>query len=939
MADPTIRLLKDIGGHDGVQAGGKAVNLGEMIAAGLPVPAGFVVLTGAYRAYLHDCGLDARIREALAGVSAEDGETLECRAAEVRGLFEPRGVPEGLRREIAAAYAELGNGEEAAVAVRSSATAEDLPGMSFAGQYDSFLNVTGLDALVKRIVACWASLWNARALSYRLRQGIGNDELAHAVIVQRLVHAEKSGILFTANPLNGRRDQLLLNSSWGLGEAIVSGEVNPDQWVISRSDGAVVESRIGEKRIMTVRTEREVEHRPVAADARAVASLAPEELRRLQDLAEKAERHFGRPQDIEWAYAEGEFHLVQSRPITSLYPVPDTESGKPGVRIYINVNNYSQAMPEPFTAMGGDLVRTAIGNVRRRLGPKRIPENSLWYLKTAGGRLFIDITPFLRSEKFWNKFRKPDPADKDPVTTRALLQYLEANRTEVLAHRESVSYLKLVNPRLLRYLWRAWREYSYGRRRPVEARERAVASGDAAVARIREAAADLQGITERGITEHEISKHRITTRVGFLRTYSDDVFLAGAGTLFGVAASSGYVAEARALMEQHLGDAADLHLVEKAVPHSVTTEMGMELMACAEDCAGRGVEPSTDDPAIRRFIAKYGHKKAVELDAGTPTWAEKPEYVLDLVRAYMENELYRTAAGEFERNRREAEAAIDRIYARFVEAGRARQGRAVRRLLRDFREMFGVREQSKFVITQGLEVMRNVLHDIGAELASRGSIDTSDDVFHLTLEDIESGADTESGADLRAIAAVNREAYRRNASLRAPRLLTSLGETIYAASYSASELGDSGNGLTGVAVSPGVAEGRVRVLTSHEEGHTLQPGEILVTVGTNPSWTPLFLRISGLIMECGGPISHGSVVAREYGVPAVSGIPGATQTLRTGQRVRLNGETGEVQLLDEVDEEHLPMGGRRWGRSSCYRSSSGLTHVTPAYLAKSTSVE
>ncbi len=916
MGDSTIRLLKDIGSDDGVQAGGKAVNLGELIASGLPVPAGFVVLTGAYRAFLRDCGLDARIEETLAGVSAEDGKTLECRAADVRGLFEARRVPEGLRREIAAAYAELGDGEEAPVAVRSSATAEDLPGLSFAGQYDTFLNVVGLDELVKRIVECWASLWNARALSYRLRQGIGNDDLAHAVIVQRLVHAEKSGILFTANPLNGRRDQLLLNSSWGLGEAIVSGEVNPDQWVISRSDGAmIVESRIGEKRIMTVMTERGVEHRPVSGDARAVASLAPEELRQLQELAEKAERHFGRPQDIEWAYAEGEFHLVQSRPITSLYPVPETEPGKPGVRIYINVNSYSQAMPEPFTTMGEHLVRTAIRNVRRRLGPKRVPENSLWYLKTVGGRLFIDITPFLRSERFWNKFRKPDPADKDPVTTRALLQYLEANRTEVLAHRESVSYLKVVNPRLLRYLWRAWREYSYGRRRPVEARERAVASGDAAVARIREAAAGLPGKAGDGITEQGIIE-----RVHFLRTYIDEAFLAGAGTLFGVAASSGYIVKARALMEQHLGDAADLHLVEKAVPHSVTTEMGMELMACAEDCAGRGVEPSTDDPAIRRFIAKYGHKKAVELDAGTPTWAEKPEYVLDLVRAYIENELYRTAAGEFERNRREAEAAIERIYARFVEAGRARQGRAVRRLLRDFREMFGVREQSKFVITQGLEVMRNVLHEIGAELASRGSIDKSDDVFHLTLEDIESLADTElggdvkSGGDLRAIAAANRDAYRENAGLRAPRLLTSLGESIYSASYSASELGDSdngdsGNGLTGVAVSPGVAEGRVRVLTSHEEGHTLQPGEILVTAGTNPSWTPLFLRISGLIMECGGPISHGSVVAREYGVPAVSGISGATQTLRTGQRVRLNGESGEVQLLDDgEDEGHLPMG-------------------------------
>jgi len=880
MANTTIRPLRDISRDDGALAGGKAVNLGEMIGAGLPVPAGFAVLTGAYREYLRAGGLDARIQGALSGISAEDAEdseALERRAAEIRGFFEDTPVSEHLRSEIASAYAELGGGEEATVAVRSSATAEDLPGMSFAGQYDSFLNVTGLDELLKRVVQCWASLWTARALSYRLKQGIGNDDLAHTVIVQRLVHAEKSGVLFSANPLNGRRDQLLVNSSWGLGEAIVSGEVDPDQWVISRSGGAVLESRTGEKQVMTVRTARGVEQRPVSDDACTVPTLSAAELRRLHELAEKAERHFGEPQDIEWSYAEGRFHLVQSRPITSLYPVPETEPGKPGVRLYINFNNYSQAMPEPFTTMGEDLVRTAVRNIRRRLGPKKIPENSLWYLKTAGGRLFIDITPFLRSERFWNKFRNPDATDKDPVTTGAILQYLEANRDEVLSHRESVSYLKVINPRLLRYLWRAWREYSYGKRHPVEARQRAVASGDAAVARIREAAADLQGIADR---------------VSFLRNSIDDAFLAGAGTLFGVAPSSGYIPKARALMEKHLGDTADLHLVEKAVPHSVTTEMGMELMAIAGDCAGRGVEPSTDDPAVRRFLAKYGHKKAVELDAGTPTWAEKPEYVLDLVRAYMENGLYRTAAEEFERNRQEADAAIERIYARFVEAGRRRQGRTVRRLLRDFRAMFGVREQSKFVITQALEIVRNVLHDIGAELVSRGGLEDSDDVFHLTLEDIE------SDADLRATAQANREAYARNASLRAPRLLTSLGETI----YSASDQSDSGSGLTGVPVSPGVAEGRVRVLTSHEEGHTLRPGEILVTAGTNPSWTPLFLRIGGLIMECGGAISHGSVVAREYGVPAVSGMPGATQTLRTGQRVRLNGENGEVELLDDEEQ-------------------------------------
>lgn len=866
-----IRSLSETGRDDVERAGGKAVNLGEMIAAGLPVPPGFVVLTSAYREYVRDCGLEAHIRETLTAISPDDHAALECGAARIRALFAANPLPGSLRDEIASAYSDLG--DAVAVAVRSSATAEDLPGMSFAGQYDSFLNVTGTDELLKRIVECWASLWNARAISYRLRQGIGHGELAHAVIVQRLVDAVKSGILFTANPLNGRRDQLLLNASWGLGEAIVGGEVDPDQWVVSRSDGSVIEHRIAEKRVETVRTGSGVEQTAVPDDRRAVATLTVEEVRQLHELGESAERHFGYPQDIEWGHADGGFYLVQSRPITSLYPVPETEPGKPGVRIYINFNLYSQAMQEPFTAIGEDLVYTAIRNVRRRLGPKRIPENSLWYLKSAGGRLFIDVTAFLRSEKFRKKLGKPDRPDKDPVTTRALLEYLEANREEVLSHREPVSFLRVLNPRLVRYFRRATRMGWYGKRHPAEARARAVASGEAAVDRIRRAAEGLHGIPDT---------------IGFLRNYIDDVFLAGAETLYWVKGPSANIDKVRDIMERHLGDSADLHLVEKALPHSTTTEMGMELMEVAGECAGRGVEPSVDDPAVRCFLSKYGHRKPIELDPGTATWAEEPEYVLDLVRAYMENELYRTAAEAFERNRREAGAAIERICARFVEAGRPRLARRVGGMLRDFRETFGIREQSKFVITQALQIVRNVLHDIGAELVATGRLDAADDVFHLKLDDIE------SNADLKARAAANREAYRRNANLKAPRLLTSLGEAIYAAADRA----ESGNGLGGVPVSPGVAEGAVRILASPEEGRTLRPGEILVTTGTNPAWTPLFPRIGGLIMETGGPISHGSVVAREYGVPAVSGITGAGQILRTGQRVRLDGGSGLVEILD-----------------------------------------
>ena len=876
-----ILMLDSLRSSEIALAGGKAVNLGEMMHAGLPVPPGFVVSTDAYRAVIAERNLDAPIQEILSQISPDDSDQLERAATRIQELFQAVTIPAELRSAITEAYRSLG--ENVSVAVRSSATAEDLPGLSFAGQYDTFLNVVGVDELLDRIVRCWASLWNPRALSYRIRQGILNDDLAHGVVVQKLVAAETSGILFSANPLNGRRDQLLLNASWGLGEAIVSGEVNPDQWVIDKETGRIVETRIARKEQMTIRTGDGISHAHVPVDQQEVPSLGDAEIAELHSLALIAKRHFGEPQDMEWAREAGTIYLVQSRPITSLYPVPQTQPGKPGVRIYINVNSYSQAMQEPFTPIGEDLIRTAVRRVRKELGPKKIPENSLWYFKTAGGRFFMDITPFLRREKFWNKFRKPDSADKDPITTRALLQYLEANRDEVLSHKERVSFLKVVNPRLVRFLLKAMGEGKRGKRDAAAARTRAIAAGDAALADIRRA-------YEAARTSEE--------KIAFIREQIGAVFMAGAGTLFGVAPSAEYIATVRKLMEKHLGDSRDLDLVEKAVPHSVTTNMGMELMQLAERYDTSNRRPGADDPEIRDFLNRYGHKKSIELDPGTPTWAEEPGYVLDLVTSYMENGRYRQAKEDFARNSRAAEEAIDRIAKRFLDAGRPGAAKKAQKLLRGFREMFGVREQSKFVITQGLQMVRNSLHDIGAALQQAGRLDRSDDVFFLRLDDLASGGSASggsaSGRDLRELAAENRETHLRNSRLKAPRLLTSTGLAIHSARIES----DRDDVLCGVPVSPGTHEGRARIVRTPEEGRNLRSGEILVTTGTNPAWTPLFLKIGALIMECGGPISHGSVVAREYGVPAVSGVAGATEILRNGQLVRLNGETGTIELLE-----------------------------------------
>ncbi len=864
-----VKELKNVRKKDFDSVGGKGANLGEMLGSGLPVPGGFVVLTDAYRKFVRENGLEETI-SAVFEKNPETPEEIEAAAVEIKSGFKNGTIPAEVAEEIDAIYKKLG---EPVTAVRSSATAEDLPGMSFAGQYSSYLNVSGREDLHRAVKNCWASLWNGRAVSYRKKQSIGNHDLAHAVVVQELVDAEKSGILFTANPVNGRRDQILLNSSWGLGEAIVGGDVTPDQWVIQKDTGEKVESVTAEKKVMTLRRKHGIELVEVPDEKQKEVTLDDEECKTLLDLAIKTEDYFGSPQDIEWAYKNGRFHLVQSRPITSLYPLPKKIPGKDGLRIHLNINNYSQAMKEPFTPMGAEVVREMARDLIRRMGRKDPDaEETLWWFQNVGGRIFLDLTEVVRKPKTWRKLEN-NPADKDPVTSLALLQLLERNREEVTG-KKSRGFLSVLNLRILRYLVGAARKFRMGKKSAVNAREAAIEYGDALIRKCREESGKLETIEDR---------------LSFIERSVGELFLKCFEVVFFVSASSRYIEKARKLMSCCFDDFSDLATAEKAVDHSVTTEMGMAILKMAADLDSQGRRATPDCPEMMSFLEKYGHRNTIELDVGIPEWKEDPSYVVDLVNTYIDNRTYADGLNRFESAQREAEAAIPRIREKMEAAGYKAKGKKVEKLLRDFRAMFGVRELSKFYIRHALSIYREQLLKVGEELCAEGRMKDPHDVFFVTFADIR------SGENLHETVVQNKETYRKEMNLKAPRIMTSTGESIYSASMEASE-----NTLMGIPVSPGVYEGRVKILASPEESGQLQTGDILVAEGTNPAWTPLFLKLGGLIMETGGPISHGSVVAREYGLPAVAGVVNATTLLKNGEMVRINGETGSVELMESA---------------------------------------
>lgn len=865
--------LQDVSRKDFLRVGGKGAGLGEMISAGLPIPVGFVLLTNSYQRFVTANNIGQEIDNLLREVDNDDPERLEDASYKIRQLFEQSEIPRDVLAAIDRAYEQIGSPE---AAVRSSATVEDLQGASFAGQYDTFLNVKGKDDLYQCVKKCWGSLWNARALSYRLKQNIDHMGLTQGVVVQKLIDAEISGILFTANPINGRRDQMLLNASWGLGEAIVGGDVTPDQWILDRKNRQIAEEKTGTKEIMTGRKEAGTELLEVPEEKRKQVTLGQEEVLALLKLGEKAEEHFGFPQDIEWAFHESKFYLLQSRPITSLFPMPEPQETGEELRIYMNVMLYYQAMYAPLTPMGEDMWRKAYINAALNIKHRKKPVR---WLKSTKGRLFIDLTEPCRYNIMWQALRNNPPSvDTEPITTKVLLQVLERNKGELLKHKKFAiktifEIATKINPWLIKFIIGSLPKTLYGVMSPQAATTKAFQYGNYQITAMKQDREKLQTREEKlEFIEHNI--HKV-------------IYMVPQGTLLYVMISFSNIDKARKILCKHAVDPLELDKVEKAVPHSVTTEMGMELLQIAQKLDQAGEQPAPDHPRIKQFLTKYGHRSCQEVDTGVPRWEEDTGYVVSLIQSYMDNKTYQEGTEKFYRDMEEAEKAIISITTKLKEKGAGRDAHKVERLMRNFRAMYGARELPKYFLTKGIGLLRDTLMEIGAELQAEGRLDHKKDIFFVRFQDIR------SGGKLQELVKQNSEEYRRELQRTpVPRVMTSTGETIYSAIER-----ESDHAIWGLPASPGAYEGTVRVLKHPEEGYRLKKGEILVTAATNPAWTPLFLKIGGLIMETGGPISHGSVVAREYGIPAVVAVREATTRFEDGQRVRIDGESGMIEIL------------------------------------------
>ncbi|HAG60582.1 MAG TPA: phosphoenolpyruvate synthase [Arthrobacter bacterium] len=893
--------------------GGKAANLGELLSAGMPVPDGFCLTTDAYRqatagdASVGDVtavdtpavdttragGRLAEVHAALKATPDGDLPAFAALAGRARDMIRSAPVPAEVAAAVEQAYAALG--DNVPVAVRSSATAEDLPSASFAGQQDTYLNVVGAGAVVEAVRNCWASLWTDRAVSYRASRGIDPAAVALAVVVQRMVDATAAGVLFTANPLTGRRHQAVIDASPGLGEAVVSGAVNPDHFVVDPLTGRVLERRLGDKRVAV---------RPIPGggtrtltlnNGAATACLTDKQAAELAALGRQVEEYFGSPQDIEWAIAgDGRLWLTQSRPITTLFPVPQRASGGEGTRVYLCFS-LAQGLTRPLTPMGLAAFRLIASSVARAAHfdvpePRRGPSP----YAVAGQRIYLDLTAVVRS----TTGRRIVPKVFDVMEARSatvLRKVFEDPRFSV-TRRTPLGLLRHVVPVAVHA-------------RVPETMLRAVIRPDAALRRANRWARGFADSLEppagaTALQRLDYAEHLLGARI----------FSVVPAVL--PLAALGFAALGFAGKLLGGGRWDDLQVVLRGLPNDVTTEMDLELWRLAKVIKNDGgsraavtdrkpaelaqdfracLLPAVLQAGLARFMGQYGHRAVAEIDVGMPRWSDDPTHILGVLANYLRLADSALAPDiQFSNAAEEAEACVDRLVAQARSRGRLR-GAVVRAALRRARIFAGLRELPKYQLVVGLAEVRKQLALAGAALAAAGAVSEPDDIFFLDLDEARAGLDAGTGiADLRDLVARRREEYALELERRhIPRVLLSDGTEPEAVPSGDAAASTVPGALTGSPASAGVVTAAARVILDPVGAH-LEPGEILVAPSTDPGWTPLFLTAGGLVMEMGGPNSHGAVVAREYGIPAVVGVPDATLRFSTGQKITVDGGAGTV---------------------------------------------
>jgi pyruvate,water dikinase len=870
LSGPLVLAL-DAATADLEHVGGKGASLARMAAAGLPVPPGFHVTTAAYRRFVEQHGLQAQILAAVANAAADQPATLDAAAQQIAGIFAQYALPDAIAEAIRQAYAALGAGD-LPVAVRSSATAEDLPELSFAGQQETYLNMRGEAQVLDAVKRCWASLWTARAIGYRARHGIASKDVSLAVVVQELVSADAAGILFTANPLTGARDQVLINAAWGLGEAIVGGQVTPDTVVVDKASGAITAQQISEKDVMTVRTDEGTHEQPVPADRRSQAVLSPAQAAELARIGVRIEEFYGKPMDIEWAIA-GRVFILQARPITAL---PEA-SAKPQVaqaatwelpnpKGHYMRSSVLELLPDPlsplFATMGLPAWSAASLALFRSMGTADIFSDEI--LTTINGYGYYDFA-FTPAQTAKMMLAMPRLLATMPSLARSAQQRWQQARSTYAA--------------------------TVSRWQTTDLASASVANLLSGARAIVDEAAQYYLTIQSGILPAAYGSEAVFTMVY-------DRFLAGPDAPAAVTFVLGF----DSIPMQAEKSLYDLAQSAREQPELASALAQMSSAQFAQAARAAAAADGTSPVFWRRLaehLDRFGHT-IYDLDFAKAVPADDPAPVLETLKFFMSGQAQ-------DPHKRQAATQAARAQATQTMLARLHGPRLqiFRWLLQIAQDFAPLRENALADVGLGWPVLRRMLREIGQRLVASDVIAAPDDVFWLKRDELRAAAipldANQQLGNYRALVARRRATWASQRALTPPVALPLKGGARFLGIDFTSMMPahtdqPDGDVLKGIAASPGRVASAAQVIHGPDAFAQMRPGDILVARITTPAWTPLFALAAGVVTDVGGPLSHSSIVAREYHIPAVLGTGVATERLSSGQQIIVDGDAGIVTI-------------------------------------------
>ncbi|SMD02669.1 phosphoenolpyruvate synthase [Sporomusa malonica] len=851
--------------------GGKGANLGELSKAGFPVPGGFCVTTYAYQNFIATSPEMNSLLDALNVIDPTDLNRLRELGEHIRTHLTQLKIPLQIKDEIVHAWASVG--EDYSYAIRSSATAEDLPTASFAGQQDTYLNIRGQHELLRHVRKCWASLFTDRAIAYRAKNGFNHHEVYLSVVIQRMVIPEIAGIMFTADPVSGNRTVISIDASFGLGEAIVSGLVSADLYKVK--DNTIIQKNIAQKKLAiyalsnggTVTEE-------LPAEKQQEHALADKQILSLVALGKKIEAHFGAPQDIEFCVEKGEFFIVQSRPITSLYPLPDIPYQP--LRVLLSFGHVQMAT-DAMKPLGISVLRTIF--------PASV-------FVEAGGRLFIDLSDLLHS-KIVRIILPKILTNADEAMSRALDEVVK--RPEFLAIQpksDAIASVRKVVAPIIKEVWK-----NFHLRDPKLAKAKVETYMQERLLKARQSLCGLQGAKLLQEIQHQLDTLMLDVMQNIVTYVAPSII---ASRLL------------QRMLVRWLGNDTELSKLNKSLPGNVTSEMGLQIGDLADILrelpeVQEYLKTAKDHTfytglvqvaggnkfkgAFESFIDKYGMRCPGEIDLTNPRWRETPTQLIPAIFSHMRSVKRGEHRLKFSEGAKEAEEAAQCIMDHLEES--YFKSKLAQRLIKVFRYSGGLREHHKYLLIVIIDVYKQAIMSEAEKLVATGVLQQAEDVYFLTLDELIHLLQGDFNYDVSKLVTDRKDRYKWQQNLKPPRVMTSEGEIVIVPQ----NRGRSPEGaLVGVPVSAGIVEGKARIILRPENAF-LSEGEILVAPHTDPGWTPLFQSAKAVITEVGGLMTHGAVVAREYGIPAVVGVDNATQLIKDGDLIRVDGNQGIVEFL------------------------------------------